>query len=138
VPDPDWELSTLDGEILSLRSFRGTPVFVNLWATWCPPCVEEMASIQRLVEQLGPDSPVRFALVTPEEAAPVQAFLDRNGLALPVYLEGTLVPESMDVEALPTTVILDGDGRVVLHYRGAAAWDRPEMVEYLRTLSGTP
>ncbi|MEQ9569712.1 MAG: TlpA disulfide reductase family protein, partial [Longimicrobiales bacterium] len=131
-PDPGWTVQTLAGETFTLGEFRGRPVFVNLWATWCPPCVAELASIDRLAAAVGDD--VAFLLVSPEDEAPVRAFLRRRPLAVEPVLERTLAPEALGAEALPHTVILDASGRIVLKHRGAAAWDTPEVEALLRSL----
>jgi thiol-disulfide isomerase/thioredoxin len=134
IPDPDWRLRTLAGEEFALGDTRGRPVLVNLWATWCPPCVEELASIDRLAQRVA-DTGVAFLLVTPEEAAPVREFLARRPLGVPVLLEGTLAPEAFGAIVLPTTFVLDAEGVIRLHHRGAADWDTPEVEALLRALS---
>ncbi len=134
VPDPDWRLRTLAGEEIALGDTRGAPVLVNLWATWCPPCVQELASIDRLAERVA-DAGVQFLLVTPEDEGPVREFLARRPLGVPVYLEGTLAPEALGAIVLPTTFVLDAQGVIRLHHRGAAEWDTAEVEEFLRALS---
>ena len=134
VPDPGWRLRTLNGREMALGDTRGRPVVLNLWATWCPPCVEELASIDRLAERVA-DAGVEFLLVTPEDEAPVRDFLARRRVDLPVYLEETLAPEALGVIVLPTTFILDARGAIRLHHRGAAEWDTPEVEAFLRALS---
>ena len=134
VPDPEWRLRTLAGEEIRLGDTRGGPVLVNLWATWCPPCVEELGSIDRLAERVA-DAGVRFLLVTPEDEGPVGDFLARRPLAVPVYLEATLAPEALGVIVLPTTFLHDPEGEILLHHRGASEWDSPEVEAFLRALS---
>lgn len=131
-PDPGWTLRTLDGATFTLGDLRGRPVFVNVWATWCPPCVAELASIDRLATAVGDG--VAFLLVSPEDEAAVRAFLRRRPLGVEPVLEHTLAPAALGVEALPHTAILDADGAVVLRHRGAAVWDTPEVEALLRAL----
>jgi thiol-disulfide isomerase/thioredoxin len=135
VPDPAWTLRRLDGTAFTLGELRGRPVFVNLWATWCPPCVEELASIDRLAREVGEEA-VHFVLASPEDAARVRAFAELNDHDLPLVVEETLAPEAFGELVLPTTVILDSEGRMVLRHRGAAEWDTPEVQALLRTLAG--
>ena len=132
-PDPEWTLRTLDGTTFTLGELRGRPVFVNLWATWCPPCIAELGSIEGLAASLG-DS-VAFVLASPENADVVRAFVREHGLRIDPVLEETLAPESFGMSALPHTVVLDADGRMVLSHRGAADWDTPEVRELLRGLA---
>ena len=131
-PDPGWTLRTLDGETFTLGELRGRAVFVNLWATWCPPCVAELASIERLADAVG-DS-VTFVLASPEDPAVVREFVRRHGLAVRPVVEETLAPEAFGAAALPHTVILDADGRLVLRHRGAADWDTVDVRELLEAL----
>lgn len=132
-PDPGWELRTLRGEPFRLGDLRGRPVFVNLWATWCPPCVAELASIDRLAAELG--DAVTFLLVSPEEEEVVRDFARRQDLGVEPVLEGTMAPEDLGLEALPHTVILDASGALVLQHRGAADWSTPEVRDLLRGLA---
>ena len=141
VPDPGWRIHPLGGGETTLGELRGSPVFVNLWATWCPPCVAEIGSIGRLAEAVrrAGHGDVRFLLVSAEEAATVRDFARRRLPELPdgvtLALEGSLAPEAFGELVLPTTVILDADGRMVLRHRGAAAWDDPAVVKLLAGLA---
>ncbi len=131
----DWTIRTLDGALVPFDAFRGRVVFLNVWASWCPPCVAELASIGRLRDALA-GSDVAFVLVSPENPAPVRRFLSAYGYGgLPVYLERDPIPEAYGLKALPTTYILDRNGAIVLRHRGAADWDRPEVRAFLRSLT---
>lgn len=130
----DWRLSTLAGEEVSLARFRGQVVFINYWATWCKPCVAELASIQRLQQALAGERIV-FLLVSPERPGTVARFLRRHRYTLPAYRELQRPPPAFGFRALPTTWVLDAQGRLVLTHRGAARWDSPRTVDALRHLS---
>lgn len=132
--DYDWTVRTLEGEAVSLERYRGRPLFLNLWATWCAPCVAELASIEALASR--PEvAGVAFLLVSPEEPEVVDRFRRRLGLSLPVLIEGTRMPRAWGLRALPTTWIVDAEGRVALRHRGAADWDRPEVAALLEALA---
>lgn len=131
-PDPGWELRRLSGERFTLGSLRGRPVFVNMWASWCPPCVAELASIDGLARAVGDG--VEVLLVSPEDQSSVRSFLGAQELEVEPVLEETLAPETLGLEALPHTVILGPDGRLVLRHRGAADWNTPEVERLLRSL----
>lgn len=132
--DYAWPLLTLRGEPLTLGAFRGRVLVVNYWATWCEPCVAELRSMQALRSAL-PDTGVVFVLVAPQRPEPVQAFVRRRGLSLPVYLEGAPVPPVFGFEAVPTTWIIDRRGTIVLRHRGAARWDLPATIAFLTALA---
>ena len=119
--DYRWVLRDRSGERVSMESFRGSVVFLNFWATWCPPCVAELPEIRRAYEKHGDD--VVFLLVTGEEPDKVEAFMEKHGYDLPVYYPASAVPENLSVSAYPTTFILSPEGKIVSRKKGAANWD---------------
>ena len=128
-----WPLLTLRGERLSLSAFRGSVIVINSWATWCEPCVAELRSLAALRAAV-PDTDVVFVLVAAQRREPVQQFVRRRGLSLPVYLEGAPVPSAFGFEAVPTTWIINRTGAIVLRHRGAARWDLPATIAFLSAL----
>jgi thiol-disulfide isomerase/thioredoxin len=128
-----WRLRALDGSPITLDAFQGQILFINMWATWCGPCVQELASIQALVESMK-DSGVAFLLVSPEDPEPVRRFLRVHGYDLPVYLEAQEMPPAFGLRALPTTFVVDRQGRIVLRHRGAADWDQDPVRRFLQAL----
>ena len=134
--DYSWTLQTVEGDTLSLERFKGNVLFINMWATWCAPCVAEMRSIAALRDSLA-DTDIEFLLVSPEHPRHVRHFLHRHGYHLPVLVEHERMPEAFGLEALPTTYIIDRDGRIVLKYRGATNWDTAAARELLRALSAS-
>lgn len=133
--DYDWALRTLDGRPVRLEDHRGQVLFINMWASWCTPCVAEMEGIERLRHSLrGMD--VEFLLVSPEDAEPVERFLKRYGYDLPIFLEIDPIPEAFGLRALPTSYVVDREGKIVLRHRGAADWDQDAIRAFLRSLAG--
>ncbi|MDX1674739.1 MAG: TlpA disulfide reductase family protein [Longimicrobiales bacterium] len=131
--DYTWTLLDLDGAPFRLDRYRGRVLVLNVWATWCAPCVRELASLERLAGSLA-DTDVAFLLVSPERPATVRRFLGRYGYELPAAVEDQRMPASFGLEAVPTTYVIDPGGRVVLVHRGAARWDTPAVRAFLRHL----
>ena len=130
----DWRLWDLGGSEVSLVELTGRPLVVNVWATWCLPCVAEIRSLERLARSLEGED-VGFAMVAPQERRAVAQWVGRRGYALPFYVERAPMPEPFGLEAVPTTWILDAWGRVVLKHRGALDWDRDDVRALLRRLA---
>ncbi len=135
--DFDWRIRALDGSVTTLQAFRGQVLFINMWATWCGPCVQELRGIEALIRSME-ESRVAFLLVSPEEPAAVERFLRAYGYDLPVYLEDQEMPGAFGLEALPTTFILDRAGRIVLRHRGATEWNQESVRRFLEALARDP
>jgi peroxiredoxin len=129
-----WQLATVDGQPATLQRYRGRVLVVNLWATWCEPCVAELASLQRLSSTLA-DTTIAIVLVAADRAEAVRPFIRRRRLTLPVLLEQAPPPAVFGAPILPTTWIIDRAGRIVQVQRGARAWDDPRVVAALRALA---
>jgi thiol-disulfide isomerase/thioredoxin len=114
------------GQPVTLESFRGKVVLLNFWATWCPPCVFEMPALDRLQSQLGGDGFAVVAVSTDREGIKASApFYRRAGLThLAIYNDtrGGLLG-AMQSKALPTSILIDREGRVIGKLEGPAAWD---------------
>jgi len=111
----------LDGKMVSLSDYRGHVVLVNVWATWCPPCVAEMPEIQALYRKYG--DRVAFVLATNDSPEAVEAFMEKNKYQMPVLYLTENPPGPLSFSAYPTTFIISKDGRVVSKKTGAANWD---------------
>jgi thiol-disulfide isomerase/thioredoxin len=131
--DYEWSVRTLDDQPVEMASFKGKIVFLNFWATWCGPCVAEMASIQRLWE-LTKDDGAAFVVASNEEPGKISAFLEKRRLTLPVYRMKGEPPAAFQTTGIPATFILSPDGRILLKHIGAAQWDHPDAVTFLRGL----
>lgn len=117
----NWKLYSMEGGRLDFSELNDKPVFLNIWATWCPPCIAELPGILDLHEAYG--SEVSFVLVSNEDPEVVQAFAGKHGYeSLPFYFAGSYPPE-FGTRTIPATFILDGDGKVVLQKKGAARWN---------------
>ena len=133
LADFEWKLQGLDGEETSLAAFKGKVLFVNLWATWCGPCVVEMPSIQRLYEQFRQED-VKFLLVSDEPPDVVEPFVQEKGWELPMYVSNDERPSVFESRGIPATFILDREGRIVFRHVGSARWDDESSVRFLNEL----
>lgn len=137
VPAPSIAFLDGDGRETTLAAFKGKTVVVNLWATWCPPCVKEMPSLDRLSKALGgPDFAV-VALSQDRSLDLVKTFYDTYLLDnLASYLDRSAgLGRALGASGLPTTYVLDPQGRVVAAMEGGAEWDSPAMIARLRSVA---
>lgn len=124
------------GVFRRLSDLRGKVVLLNFWATWCPPCRLEIPSIAALGEKLEGEAFEIAAVSVGEERKTVADFVAAEKLAFPVYLDraGKLGAE-FGARSIPTTYILDREGRIVAGYVGSRQYDGPDTVEALRELA---
>jgi cytochrome c biogenesis protein CcmG/thiol:disulfide interchange protein DsbE len=133
---PGFRLPSLSGGEVDLASQRGKVVLVNFWATWCPPCVAEMPSLERLHRALGPVGLSVVTVSTDEDEAVLQRFVAEHSLTLPVLKDpgGRVAEDAYRTTGYPETFVLDRGGRVLQHVVGPAEWDSAERLAYFRGL----
>ena len=137
VSPPVLVLNNLNGDQRSLDDFFGKVLLVNFWATWCPPCVKELASMQAVRNRLADEPFEVIAVNVGEDLEQVKSFLNRldAGLDYPVLLDENLVTtKNWKVRALPTTYIIDGQGRARYIATGERDFDAPEVISMIRAL----
>lgn len=111
MPAPEFTLPGLDGQTISLGGFKGKPVMVNFWATWCGPCVHEVPYIQETYEVWSGKGLVILAVNIGESPSQVRGFMQESQLSFPVLLdESGEVAEQYGVRGIPTTILVDGEG----------------------------
>ena len=124
----DFTLPTLDGRKVSLGSLKGKVVFLNFWATWCPPCRAEMPSMETLYQRYKDRGLEILAVDLKEEKKTVSEFVDQNKLTFTILLDSTAeVGGIYGTEAIPTTYIVDRLGNIVARAVGGLGWDTPAM-----------
>jgi peroxiredoxin len=133
---PEFSLSSVAGSTVKLSDLRGKVVMVHFWATWCPPCVEEMPTLDKLYRDLyGKDFELVAISVDESGAAGIVPFLKRNKLSLPVLLDADhAVAKLYGTFKFPETYILDRNGIVKYKIIGARDWSQPDAVQGLREL----
>ena len=125
-------LHRVSGSETSLSEFQHKILFVNYWATWCAPCVEEMPAIEKLAEHFR-DADVAFLLISEEPADTVREFVEEHGVAVPVYTTSES-GGSLSVGIIPATFIFDETRQVVFSRIGAAQWDDESSIAFLENL----
>lgn len=118
-----------------LADLKGKVVFINFWATWCPPCKAEMPSIQILKDKFKDNDKVVFMLVEIEsEKEKANTFMKAGNMDLPIYYTGSSIPREWLGGSIPTTVILDKEGNTVAHHAGMADYSKKEVFEFITDL----
>ncbi|MBQ0148837.1 MAG: TlpA family protein disulfide reductase [Flavobacteriaceae bacterium] len=131
----DVNLINNRGEVVTLADFKGKVVFINFWATWCPPCIAEMPSIQILHDKFKDDSDVVILTVEIESKKDkANQFMKRKKLTLPVYYPNSNLPIVLFDGTLPTTVILDKEGNIAHKTLGMADYSGNDIVGFLNEI----
>jgi peroxiredoxin len=142
---PDYVAHTLSGDSVALSTYRGEVVLLNIWATWCAPCIREMPALQRLHEDLvskglniiavSVDAPPTTFNPLGQMGSDVKDFIDRFGITFTVLHDPSGDIQTVyQASGLPTTYIIDREGRIHRKVYGAAAWDEPAFADEIRRL----
>lgn len=133
---PEFSLADLKGNAVRLANLKGKVVFVNVWATWCEPCRQEMPAMQALYTTLaGPDFEMLAVNSDQSDRSVVEHFVQGNGLSFPVLPDPNLqVAERYQVTGYPETFVIDRNGTIVAHELGPRHWDAPNSVAAFRGL----
>ncbi len=136
---PDITFTNAEGRAHTLADFAGRGLVINLWATWCPPCVAEMPALDKLAATLERDNVQVLPLSSDRGGREVvQAFYERTAVrTLQVWLDPRgAASRALGARGLPTTIIVDRAGRERARLEGDAAWDAPEFIAAIRRLTG--
>jgi len=140
-PAPDYAAVSIEGDTVAIADLRGRVVLLNVWATWCLPCVTEMPALQRLHARLA-DSGLSVVAVSIDVAgfgrdpiAHVREFVEDYGLTFTVLHDASgTIDRQFAVHALPVTFIIDRDGRIIERVLGGREWDEPEHATRIEEL----
>lgn len=135
IADFNLRIKTLDGQLVSMEDYRGKVIFLNFWATWCMPCVAELPSIDKLYHKFKNDNIV-FLLISNEDVEKVNRYREKKGYEIPFYIiddEG-VIPQQYYSRSIPTTFIINKEGRIVKASTGAEDWDDHEFIEELKKM----
>jgi len=132
LADYNWQLKGLNTSDINFESLRSKVIFVNIWATWCPPCRAEMPLIQELYNDYK--DKVNFVLVTSDNVQKVTAYYKEHGLDLPTYNMQSRGPKLFETRSIPATYIVSKKGKVVVSTVGAADWNSKKVRKLLDKL----
>jgi thiol-disulfide isomerase/thioredoxin len=139
VPRPanyQWQLTDVDGKSVKLSDFEGRPILLNIWATWCPPCRDEMPSFAKLAEdpRIKKKGVVVLCVSTDEDPAELKAYLKDKPWKMTILRASTPPPPAFQTEFIPATFLIAPDGQIVSSQIGPALWDDPSVVNFLEKL----
>ncbi|HEX7375044.1 MAG TPA: TlpA disulfide reductase family protein [Steroidobacteraceae bacterium] len=131
-PLPDVVMSGLNGPPRTLSSYRGRPLIINVWASWCGPCRAEAASLERLAWGEAGNKYVVIGISTDDDRDAASKWLQSSNATVSHYIDSRLVLEHMlGASAIPLTVLVDAGGRVVARFSGARQWDSVESIRMI-------
>lgn len=127
-----WQLQHTNGTRVTFGELEGRVVFINLWATWCPPCIAEMPQLQKLYNDYS--DKVVFLFVSNEEYSTIKAFMEKKEFTLPAYMPLTQYPDDFEATSIPTTFIINKKGEMVVNKSGVAQWNSKRIRKVLDVL----
>lgn len=131
----NFRLQSLDGEILNFADLKGKTVFLNIWATWCPPCIAEMPDIHELYKNVHSDK-IKFVMLSIDDDPQRTAkFIERKGYDFPVYIQTGALPQVYSSRSIPTTFVISPKGKIVVKHKGMAAYNTEKFKKLLTDIS---
>jgi peroxiredoxin len=140
-PAPNFTLPGLDGKMVSLTDYKGKVVLLNIWATWCPSCVEEMPSMEKLYKELKREDFEILAVSIDESGAKAVApFMQKYKLSFPTLVDsgGKVIQRLYRVTGVPESFIVDKEGNIEQIIIGPTDWATPEAIRFFRSLIQKP
>jgi thiol-disulfide isomerase/thioredoxin len=136
-PDASYNLQVkdLNGQIVNMEDYRGKVIFLNFWATWCMPCVAELPSIDKLYKEFK-NKNIAFLLISNEELEKVASYHEKKEYDVPFHImdQDGNIPNIYFSPSIPTTFIINKEGKIVKSTRGAEDWDDEEFVQVLKEM----
>lgn len=134
--DLNFKLRDKDGVILDVNSLEGKTIFINIWATWCAPCVAEMPGINALRKKFKDDPNVHFLMITEDrELQTALDWVEKKGFDLPIYKLTTRLPDMYETGYVPSTFVISPEGEIVVRHTGLANYNTRRFRKFLAKLS---
>lgn len=136
LPKADFRMELINsaGEKVSMEEFKGKVIFINLWATWCPPCIAEMPGINKLYNEVQ-DEDIEFLMLSlDDDFEKAKRFMEKKGFDFEVYEVNGGLPDMYYSQSIPTTFVINANGELALTHAGMADYDTKEFQEFLRSL----
>jgi len=136
----DFKVKDLSGNVVDFKDFKGKTIFLNVWATWCGPCRIEMPSIQKLYDKVDKEK-IAFVMLAVDDRdsfEKVVKFVQEKEYTFPVYVPHEFLPDQLMVRSIPTTFVVNGEGKIETQESGAANYDTEEFKKFLEQLTSAP
>jgi thiol-disulfide isomerase/thioredoxin len=125
-------LHGLIGKSRKFSEFHGKPLIINVWASWCGPCREEMGSLDRLARRYGGEKFQVIGISTDDDGNAAAAYIKQAGVSFETFLDSNVLLENqLGANTIPLTLLVDAHGRVLRKVRGAHEWDSPEYLAFI-------
>lgn len=121
----DWKLADENNTVFNFADTKGKVVLINFWATWCPPCIAEMPSLQSLYNDYN--DRVVFLFVTSDRYSEINQFLEKNNYTFKIFRPATNYPEYFNVTTIPRTFLIDKNGNIIIDENGVANWNSKKV-----------
>ncbi|MFD2917548.1 TlpA family protein disulfide reductase [Psychroserpens luteus] len=130
----DWKLQDIEGNNFDFSSAEGKVIVINFWATWCPPCIAEMPSLEKLYQNYESNDDVIFLFVSNEETTIINNFIKKKGYTFNAFQPLTNYPQEFNVSSIPRTFIISKKGEIVIDKSGAADWNSERVTNTIDEL----
>ena len=134
ISNYNWRLKDVSQSTLDFNSAKGKVIVINFWATWCPPCIAEMPSMELLYQNYKDNEDVLFLFVSNEEVTVINSFMSKKDYTFKVYQSLTEYPKEFDVTSIPRTFIISKKGEIVMDKSGPADWSSDRVLNTIDEL----
>ncbi len=132
--DYDWYVYDVNNQIHKLSDYKGKVIFINFWATWCGPCLAEMPALKELYDRYKDNPDIMFLFVTTEDLTQSEQFLKKRGWDVPVYKQVTRQPEVLYSSSIPSTYLIDKEGKIIVEAHRATRWNSAKSLRLINRL----